>query len=108
MERVFHLVVEDRRHSECVETFQVADNVKDPLGALQAAVMDFCATGGGGSDIGNGFHWGDAMLFVPDIFFARYGMMRQRFDALDAFVDHDEVLWRPIIREEEKECEEAS
>lgn len=111
MERMFHLIVEDRRHPESgarwVETFQVAAAVKDPLGALKEAVRDFCTSGGGGTEDGSGFHWGDAMLFVPDNFFARYGMTRQRFDAADAFVDHDEVLWRPILREEDTEHEKA-
>lgn len=78
-----------------IDTFLADDSVEDPEQALREAVKEFLSTEEGKQAISytcHDFNWGDAVSFVPEEIWAKYGLKFQTFKSVDIKVNQDEVL----------------
>ena len=88
-----------------VDIFLADDSVTDPLLALRTAVSDFLKTDAGKEAAKHccyDFNWGDAVAYIPDEFWSKYGL---RLDytpkVIDVRVNQDEVLCGDDVEGEE-------
>jgi hypothetical protein len=101
MAKILNLIVQDRSDPrdtvEFVTSFTIREDIQQPGQALRAAVSEFVSSGTAEAkealDYANGyFNWGDAITRIPDSLFIKNGLTPLKQDAVDIFVDHNEVL----------------
>jgi len=101
MEKILNLIVQDHSNPsekvEFVASFRIREGTLQPEQALRDAVSEFVRSdtdeARNALDYANGyFNWGDAIVRVPDSLFIKHGLTPLRQNAIDVFVDHNEVL----------------
>ena len=102
MAKILNLIIQDwneptDRANNFAESFEIIGDVQEPEKALRAAVREFIDSGTAEAkqalEYACGcFNWGDAISSVPDSLFEKHGLRKLHCEALDVFVDHDEIL----------------
>ena len=110
--RVFNLIVNLDRDGRSeivsfVETFMIRDSVKNPEGALRAAVNEFLTSGTEESEKTISYacshpNWGDVLGIIHNHLLERHGLTLLSVSSKDVFLDHDEIL---IIRKTDEDEE---
>lgn len=102
MPKILNLAIVDNHNPEnppsiFIESFQYDDGIQDPEKALRDAIREFINSDTEDAKKAKSYscqsyNWGDAMSSVPDNFFVKHGLVRLNQNAVDVFVDHDEIL----------------
>ena len=99
--KVLNLIVQDRNDfknpKEFVESYAVREDVQNPEQALRNAIKEFVCSGTEEAKTALSyacgcFNWGDALCNVPESIFIKHGLTPMKQNAVDVFVDHDEIL----------------
>lgn len=97
--RVLNVVVQNEsfeyRNNNFVLSYIVDDSVENPIANLRAAIREYGQTEEGkrGVEYACGYYnWGDASCAVLDDILPKYGLRYMKANAIDVFVNHDEVL----------------
>lgn len=80
-----------------VDSFECDESVINPEQSMRAAVKEYLKTEEGKKaikDTCNDFNWGDAVLYVPDKIWNKYGLYPlNRNKSIDIKVNQDEILF---------------
>ena len=109
--RILNVVVQNEsfeyRDNNFVLSYLVDDSVKDPMANLRAAIREYGLTEDGKRDVAHAcgyYNWGDASCAVLDKILPRYGLRYMETNAVDVFVNHDEILIDSDDVEQEEEA----
>jgi len=101
MAKILNLIIQDRSDPktphEFVESFEIREDVQNPEKALREAIQEFVNSGTDQSRAALSyacgcFNWGDVFSNVPDELFIKHGLTPLKQNAVDVFVDHNEIL----------------
>ena len=97
--RILNVVVQNEgfeyRDNNFVLSYIVDDSVESPIENLRTAIREYGTTKQGKQDVAYAcgyYNWGDASSAAMDDILPKYGLRYMNTNAIDVFVNHDEIL----------------
>lgn len=108
-DKLFNVIITDRSEWDdpqiWIMSFILPEPLNNPEQALRAAIDEYCKSPEGQKAVeasGGEFNWGDIMLYLPDEYVLKHGMIPCSRSAVEITVDHDETLYQINLFDEEE------